>query len=196
IYSGAYIMASAKSAFGYKPKHQNHLKVLELMLSAPNFNNIVNARDMEDLYLALLNMPSIGSFLAYQYAIDINYSSLTNFSEMDFVKAGPGAKDGIRKCFTDTGDLSEEDIIRWMTERQEVEFQRLEIDFKDLWGRPLQLIDCQNLFCEVDKYSRLAHPEISGISNRIRIKQRYKQTTARRQEYVFPDKWQMNYKTN
>ena len=30
------------------------------------------------------------------------------------------------------------------------------VEFRDLWGRPLQLIGCQNLFCEVDKYARVA----------------------------------------
>ena len=38
----------------------------------------------------------------------------------------------------------------------------------------MQLIDCQNLFCEVDKYARHAHPEVRGISGRTRIKQSYR----------------------
>ena len=45
--------------------------------------------------------------------------------------------------------------------------------FRGLNGRRLQLIDCQNLFCEVDKYARLAHPEITGYSGRSRIRQRF-----------------------
>jgi hypothetical protein len=32
---------------------------------------------------------------------DLNYSGLTDFSEMEFVMPDPGAKDGIRKCFRD-----------------------------------------------------------------------------------------------
>ncbi|NHA05457.1 hypothetical protein G7092_16725 [Mucilaginibacter sp. HC2] len=191
IYSGAYIMASAKSAFGFKYKHQNHLKLLELIMEQNTFQRLLNSRSLEALYQELLKLPSIGSFLAYQYAIDINYSNLTDFSEMEFVKAGPGAKDGIRKCFSVQDDLSDEDIIKWMADRQEQEFQRLEIDFKDLWGRPLQLIDCQNLFCEVDKYARLAHPEVRGISDRTRIKQKFKPTGLKRINYCFPEKWQL-----
>ena len=31
-----------------------------------------------------------------------------------------------------------------------------------LRGRRLQLIDCQNLFCEVDKYAVVAHPGVRG----------------------------------
>jgi hypothetical protein len=191
IYSGAYIMASAKSSFGFGYKHQNHLKLLELIMQKPIIDRIIQSESLEQLYNVLKELPSIGPFLAYQYAIDINYSSLTNFSEMDFVKAGPGAKDGIRKCFIDLGEFSEEDIIKYMADRQGLEFERLEIDFKDLWGRPLQLIDCQNLFCEVDKYSRLAHPEIRGISDRTRIKQKFRPTSLRKIEYCFPEKWKL-----
>ena len=33
IYSSAYIMASGRSSFGYPKKHQNHLKLLERMMS-------------------------------------------------------------------------------------------------------------------------------------------------------------------
>ena len=51
-----------------------------------------------------------------------------------------------------------------VTERQEDEFERLGLRFRDLWGRRLQLIDCQNLFCEVSKYARVKHPEIMGLS--------------------------------
>jgi hypothetical protein len=121
----------------------------------------------------------------------VNYSEITNFSEMDFVVPGPGALDGIRKCFADQGGLNEPEIIKFMAERQEAEFQRLGLEFQSLWGRPLQLIDCQNLFCEVDKYSRVHHPTISGISGRTRIKQKYS-ATPRPINYWYPPKWNIN----
>jgi hypothetical protein len=136
----------------------------------------------------------IGKFLAYQYAIDINYSTLIDFNEMDFVMPGPGAMDGIRKCFSNLGNYSEADVIRHVTDRQEQEFERLGISFKTLWGRRLQLIDCQNLFCETDKYARLAHPEVSGISGRTRIKQLYTDNNRTPIPYFFPPKWGLNNK--
>src|SRR5690606_17361184 len=110
----------------------------------------------------------------------------------DFVVPGPGAKDGIRKCFASLGDYSEADIIRWVTDNQESEFERLGINFQSLWGRPLQLIDCQNLFCETDKYARVAHPEIQGISDRKRIKQIYRPSSYQKIEYFYPPKWGIN----
>ena len=111
---------------------------------------------------------------------------------MEFVIPGPGARDGIRKCFFNFGGLSEAELIRLVTERQNEEFNRLGIEFKSLFGRPLQLIDCQNLFCEVDKYARVAHPTIAGLSGRKRIKQVY-QPTMKSITYWYPPKWGINH---
>ncbi len=101
---------------------------------------------------------------------------------------GPGALRGIRKCFSSLGGLNEIDIIKVVMERQQQEFERLGLKFQDLWGRPLQLIDCQNLFCEVDKYSRVKHPEITVSKKQGRIKQRYRATPTPI-EYWYPPKW-------
>jgi hypothetical protein len=116
---------------------------------------------------------------------------LTDFSEMTFVIPGPGARNGIRKCFSDLGGLNESDIIRLVAERQHEECERLGLTFRSLWGRPLQLIDCQNLFCEVDKYARVAHPERKGIDNRSRIKQIY-QPKPVPIAYWYPPRWGLN----
>jgi hypothetical protein len=192
IYSAAYIMASGTNSFGYQRKHQNHLKLLELMMKDDVPWKVTKAKQMEDVYSILLSYSTIGSFLAYQYCIDINYSELTNFSEMEFIIPGPGAKDGIKKCFEDLADYNLQEIISYMCENQEQEFLRLGIDFQTLWGRKLQLIDCQNLFCEVDKYSRVAHPEIKGISNRSRIKQAYRSDPGKL-DFWYPPKWNINH---
>lgn len=192
IYSAAYIMASGRSTFGYERKHQNHLRLIELMIKEKVPYKLQHCKSMSEAYSLLRSYPTIGDFLAYQYVTDINYSTLTNFTEMEFVKAGPGAKDGIVKCFKDLGGYSFEDIICLMVENQEQEFERLNLDFKNLWGRKLQLIDCQNIFCEVDKYSRVAHPEIIGASNRTRIKQKYKWQQNESIDYFFPPKWGIN----
>lgn len=192
IYSAAYIMASGRSKFGYERKHQNHLQLIELMIKEKVPHKLQNAKSMENAYSILLSYPTIGEFLAYQFVTDINYSAATNFTEMEFVKAGPGAKDGILKCFKDFGEYSFEDIIKMMADKQEEEFNRLGLDFRNLWGRNLQLIDCQNIFCEVDKYSRVAHPEVSSYSNRTRIKQKFTDQGKEQINYFFPPKWGIN----
>ena len=93
--------------------------------------------------------------------------------------------------FVSLGELKEADIIKLMAEHQDEEFNRLGLEFQSLWGRPLQLIDVQNLFCEVDKYSRVAHPNISGISGRKKIKQKFRMNPSPI-EYWYPPKWGLN----
>lgn len=192
IYSAAYIMPSG-GRHGDAKKHRNHLRLLKTMLSDGVPSRLAGAANMRQAFELLLSYPMIGEFLAYQYVTDLNYSELTNFSEMEFVVPGPGARDGIRKCFRDLGGLNEAEIIRMVSDRQQAEFERLGIDFKSLWGRPLQLIDCQNLFCEVDKYARHAHPEAVGITGRTRIKQMFRATPSKI-DYWYPPKWCLNDK--
>ncbi len=191
IYSAAYIMASGKSTFGFARKHQNHLRLIELMIKDNVPYRLNQMSRMADAFTLLKAYPTIGDFLAYQYVTDLNYSSLTSFSENEFTVAGPGAVDGIHKCFGDTGKLSPDTLIHFMFERQENEFERLNIKFRTLWGRPLQLIDCQNLFCEVDKYARVAHPKITGKSNRKQIKQKYRYN-SRMLKVWYPPAWRVN----
>jgi hypothetical protein len=149
------------------------------------------AKGMAQAFNILQEYPMMGDFLAFQYTIDINYSGLTDFSEGQFVLPGPGARDGLRKVFSDPGEYSEADLIRWVADRQEEEFDRLGLRFRSLWGRRLQLIDCQNLFCEVDKYSRVYHPLVVGVSGRTRIKQRYELGEPTPTPW-FPPKWGLN----
>jgi len=193
IYSAAYIMTSGRSSFGHSRKHRNHLRLIDLMMGDGLANRIVAARRMQDVFDLLRAYPTIGNFLAYQYTIDINYSELTDFPEMEFVVPGPGALDGISKCFSDFGGLNEVNLIKLMVDRQEAEFGRLGLDFQDLWGRRLQLIDCQNLFCEVDKYARVAHPGVKGRSRRQRIKRKYA-PEPNGIDYWYPPKWGLNTK--
>ncbi len=189
LYSAAYIMPAA--ARGVTRKHRTHLELLRHMLDDGLPERLAACTSMRAGYEALLGYPGIGEFLAYQLITDLNYTSALNFSEMEFVMPGPGARSGIRKCFSDVGDYDEADLIRYVADRQEHEFATRGIDFEDLWGRPLQLIDCQNLFCEVDKYARVAHPDVCGIGNRSRIKQRF-QAVADPVAAWFPPKWGIN----
>lgn len=191
IYSAAYIMPPGGTTFGQKLKHQNHLKLLELMMRNELPARLADSQSMQQGFELLLSYPTIGDFLAYQYITDINYSPVTDFSEMDFVVPGPGARDGLRKCFTDTGGLTDPELIRMVADRQEKEFERLELEFPSLWGRRLQLIDCQNLFCEVDKYARVAHPGIIGVTGRSRIKQKFSSAESRLDVW-YPPKWGIN----
>ncbi len=187
IYSAAYIMPSPN--LGFERKHSNHLKLIQTMIRNRIPQKIEQSRSLRELYDTLLNIPSLGKFLAFQYAIDINYSPMVDFSESEMVVAGPGAQDGISKCFPHESNKKYEDIIFEMVDRQEIEFKRLGLEFSGLFGRRLQPIDCQNIFCEISKYARVAHPEYLGISGRTRIKQNYKKSTSPQPSPALPPKW-------
>ena len=189
VYSAAYIMPCPP--FDHARKYANHLHLLNLMLRQEAPARIRDALSLEEVYGVLKDYPSIGPFLAFQLAIDLNYSAMLDFSEMDFVVAGPGARDGIRKCFADTAGLDDADLIRAVSELSQDEFERRDLRFRQLWGRRLHLVDFQNLFCEVDKYARVAHPMAPGSSKRTRIKQRYV-PNARPLPQWYPPKWQLD----
>jgi len=189
IYSAAYIMPAPP--LGRARKHSNHLLLIARMMTDRLADRLREAPDLRAVYERMLNYPGLGRFLAFQYVIDLNYSTLLDFDEADFVVAGPGALDGISKCFRSISARSPEQIIQWVTERQEIEFAERGLNFNGLFGRRLQPIDCQNLFCEVSKYTRIAHPEIRGIANRQRIKQTYKRSDRDLPMLSFPARWKL-----
>lgn len=188
IYSAAYIMPSGVTSFGFKKKHQNNLKLLEKIMQDKPIHKINKMKSMEELYEYLKSFPMIGSFLAYQFAIDINYSQICNFSENDFVVAGPGAIRGIKKCFLNTTSSNYEDIIKMVQMNQDEEFKKRNLVFQKIGHRELQLIDIQNLFCEIDKYTREAN---ASNGDKKRIKQKYREN-INEIKYTFPNKWQLD----
>ncbi len=189
IYSAAYIMPSPK--FGHERKHDNHLALLDYMMRERIYERVIEAHDLKAAFEVLRGCPSLGDFLAFQYTVDLNYSDPLRFREAEHVVAGPGARDGMRKCFHDTAGLSETDLLLAVSDIAPQEFARLDLDFQTLWGRPLQPIDCQNLFCEVDKYARVAHPEYSGHSGRSRIKQKLRINREPLPQW-YPPKWKLD----
>lgn len=187
IYSAAYIMPAP--ALGAERKHTNHLRLLARMMEDRLPERARQAASLQDVYELLLACPGLGRFLAFQYTIDLNYSSLLDFDEAGFVVAGPGALDGIAKCFASCGGMDAEGVIYWVAERQRREFAARGLAFEGLHGRDLQPIDVQNLFCEISKYARVAHPDITGMANRRRIKQGYAPTHRALPAPFFPPRW-------
>lgn len=191
IYSAAYVMPTFRTGNPPERKHRVHLAVLQEMMANRIGERLAETKTMAAAFEMLRSYPTIGEFLAYQFVTDINYSRIVDFSESEFVAVGPGAREGLRKCFADSGGRSDEDLIRMMMDLQHEEFERLGLDFQDLFGRPLQLIDCQNIFCEVGKYARARFPELNQNGGRVRIKQRYWISGAMAAPY-FPPKWGIN----
>lgn len=188
LYTGAFILCANK-AFGFDEKHRNHVALFKHMfLEHACAERVLQAPSLEAVVELLQSFPLMGPFMAYQTAVDLNYSELLDFSENDYTQAGPGALRGLKKAFTDLGDFSPADAILWMVDRQDDEFRRLELPFHGLFGRRLHGIDCQGLFCELDKYCREAVPELT--SARSRIKAKYSGSRGDIELY-FPPKWQL-----
>ncbi len=189
LYNAAYIMPPPNWLEG--PKFKRHLELIRMMIDEKIPQKIQAAASMCEAFSVLRNCPSIGDFLAYQLIIDLNYSPHLNFSENEFVAAGPGARRGLRKCFSQTVGLTDSQLIHWTAERQDAEFSSRGLVWVNLWGRPLQLIDIQNIFCEVDKYTRLAQPQLSKFATGKRPKQRYHPSNDRELTANFPPKWSL-----
>ena len=186
IYTHAFIIC-ATDAFGRGAKHRNHATLFSNMFLADNIaDRLLQAPSLEAVYNILRSYPLYGDFMSYQTAIDLNYSNLINFSENDFVVAGPGALRGMKKVFSSLGDYTPAETVHWMVEQQDKEFNRLGLEFNGLWGRKMQAIDAQNIFCETDKYLRVQLPDLS--SNRSRIKTRFRPTGTTDTVFL-PPKW-------
>lgn len=198
IFSAAYIIPPSK-AFGHDRKHMNYLELIKHMVFDERVQDrIVAAKSLAEVYEILVAYPMIGPFIGYQLTTDVNYSKLTNFDENSFTVPGVGAVRGIAKMF----DLSEsqakkigKDVIMWMVNNQENELYRLGLYFKNLWGRPMKAIDCQNVFCEFDKYSRVTMPQLNSFG-RKKIKQKFSPSERRDIEFFFPPKWGINSKVD
>lgn len=190
IYTAAFILC-AHDAYGHRVKHRNHLELVRRMFARGGLgSDLARAKSLKDVIAALRLWPMIGPFMGYQLAIDLNYSAHLDFDEDDFTVPGPGAVRGLHKVFSDFAGHSPEQLIMRMVDRQEAEFDRLGLSWTGLYGRRLHAIDCQGLFCETDKYSRAAFPELK--SNRVRIKQEFREPKPRL-ELFYPPKWGINH---
>lgn len=194
VYSAAYMIPPvALDQSGIK--HRGHLALIGHIMADGFVDRLQAAPDLKAVFHLLRAYPSLGDFLAFQLTIDLAYTPLVPHPESQFVVAGPGARDGLSKIFPDASRWDPADLIQVMVEGQEAAFARLGLEFRDLYGRPLQPIDCQNLFCEVSKYTRVSHPGLAGASGRTRIKQKYRQaaSTALPPPW-YPPKWGLNDK--
>ena len=193
IFNNAYIMTG--SSYRYQTLRYKHERWLQMVadefVAGGVLNAILQSKTLEEIFNLLSGCSFIGGFLAYQYAIDFNYSPYLNYSENSFVKAGIGAIRGITKCFKNYGAIYE-DAIRYIQDN--IEALRIKygyIHFRPLPSHAPTLIDLQNCFCETDKYLRAKMPEL--LVGNVRIKQHYRETLSSI-DYEFPPKWNIRAK--
>lgn len=190
IFNNAYMMTGSHKRYDYlSTKHEKWLTMVKKeFLDEGVIDKVLHAKSLEEIYHLLRQCSFLGGFLAYQYAIDFNYSPYINFDENSFVVAGIGAIRGIQKCFLSHGKTYEDAIRYTQHHFDELQSRYGYTGFKPLENHKPTLLDLQNCFCETDKLLRAKMPELL-VGNK-RIKQRYKQTLEPI-SYFFPPKWEV-----
>lgn len=132
---------------------------------------IKSAKSLKRVWQIFNDTQGFGKFLAYELAIDCNYSRLIHFSENDWVNAGPGCKRGIQWLWgARNSSLKWEDYITFLQVRQETFIQG--IDRLDEWHQvwpnyQMTLRGVEHSLCEFQKYARARyHANPDGTPSR------------------------------
>jgi hypothetical protein len=178
IFSSAYMLWADQrkgSIRGPGSKTRMWLNTLDQMLRDNVPGSIVSANTYEHAVKVLSGYDGIDDFTAQQYATDFSYTPWFRPEDADaFILPGPGSIDGIAKCFNHRYSVREcADIIRLIRDSaHELSMQVTGCPPPTLPGidRPMDLIDFQSGFCEVDKYSRVAHAHLNHLAKQRRTK--------------------------
>src|SRR5271165_1211232 len=189
IWNAAYTQNDLSNfAYVSSQKHPRYIHLLKEMMSFSVTKRLQAAPTYKDAFQVLYLYPLHKGFIGMQHLTDINYSEVINFDENDFIVPGPGAYQGIQKCFAFGREPTEAEAVEAIKACVEVQkdfFEHLGLEPVTLFGRRLHAIDCQNLFCETDKYARVAHPTVQPTG---RIKQTLKPIGPLPPPF-FPPKW-------
>jgi hypothetical protein len=162
IYSGAYYgaypcydaewkkvgLTREKSAKKY------HLRVVQMMIERGIPAKAAAARSLDQIAALLQSFPRIGDFKAGQFALDLNYGPHLRLQIDSFVIAGPGARNGIDRCFAAHRKRYDE-VIRLVCQYQaECSLAAVGSEIPRLQGRAPAPMTTQNWFCELFKYLR------------------------------------------
>lgn len=176
LYTGSFIKPAPH--FGHADNYMNHLCLLEVLMENEVAYKLLGAQYLADVYEYLISFPSMGDFSTYQLMLSLSYCKLLNFHCNDFVIAGCGASSGLAKLFRKDDLVKgkakvpnfEVEIIRWLTKTQNEHFKRLGLEFSGLGPKklPMDVADMEHTVCEVDKYCRIAHPQLKGKRTEMR----------------------------
>jgi hypothetical protein len=196
IWSSAYMQKPQVCENLGPRKHRRYLGLVRYAMEQRMAEKLTQSPSYETCFWAFRNtLPIHGDFLSMQHACDCNYSSLINFDENNFIRCGPGALGGLNKCFGLNLDPAREfdmqvaaRTVRDLVSDQENWFTRLGLNPVTLFGRPLSLIVLQNCLCELDKITRVTHPQYNGA--RTKIKHTYDPAKAQPlPSLALPAKW-------
>ncbi|ELZ88253.1 hypothetical protein C453_01715 [Haloferax elongans ATCC BAA-1513] len=169
VFTGAY-MVSGYNQMGSSDKVENVAALFEEITDeTTSFDNILSTRSMKGAYDLIRSQPGFGNFLSYQVIVDLLYpvdyydgGSVLPFSPDDWSSPGPGAQKGLNQLVTEFNGFTRLDVMRWLRQNQQKEFDRLDLEFPYLetedGGRlELSLANIQNCLCEFYKYHKILH---------------------------------------
>ena len=192
LYTGAFIKPAPR--FGYAENFRNHLCLLEVLMENDFPHKLLGAPYMADVFEYLVSFPSMGEFSAYQLMLSLSYTNVLNFHRDDFVITGPGSISGLKKLFgRSIGSCSQGfaiEVMRYLANTQNQHFKRLGLAFSGLGPKklPMDVSDIEHTLCEVDKYCRVAHPQLKG--KRTNITRSFEPSTLRSlPKPIFPSAW-------
>lgn len=219
LFSNAYLMCKAteKHNFSRLTLYMDSLeKILHATDLRANWATIMSSDNLQQRYEILSKYFGFGPFLAYQFAMDFSYAAPMRVDLDEFVVPGPGCMRGMQKVFGADLHLASDyvRILKMMGGRQIDLFKMHGLTFPYLqvnnyvqktsqYGnltlkglaktKQIELLavsDFQNLFCEFDKYSRVAYPDMAAERLRKKIKNKYDFNHAYKpQEIVLPPSW-------
>jgi hypothetical protein len=141
-----------------------HLWVVEQMHKKGIFEKIGDTKDLGQVYRILIKQPRINTLKGSQMTMDLNYGPWLKHSIWEFCICGPGAVDGITKCFHNPQGYSPEYITRLVTEGQdECSLIAVGAPAPKFNGYPLYPMAIQNAFCDNGKHTRLAAPQLEVL---------------------------------
>jgi len=169
IFTGAY-MVSGYNQMGSSDKVENVAALFnEITDEKEFFDDMVSTESLEETYKLIRSRHGFGNFLSYQVLVDLLYpvdyydgDSVLPFSPDDWSTPGPGAQKGLKQLVTEFNGFDRLDVMRWLRQNQQQEFERLDLNFpyletKDGNRLELSLANIQNCLCEFYKYHKILH---------------------------------------
>jgi len=95
------------------------LRVVQIMIEQGIAAKAAAAASLDEIAALLQSFPRIGDFKAGQFALDLNYGPHLRLPVGNFVIAGPGARNGIDRCFAAHGKRYDA-VIRLVRRYQDV----------------------------------------------------------------------------
>lgn len=121
------------------------------------------------------DIEGLGPFLAYQIWVDFTYIPEYPFSENHFTVAGPGCRAGIDLLFLNKDGMTHEECIFWLRDNQDTVYGPLGYNREEFWSaeepwdRHLNIMAGENMFCELQKYTRCVEAIQQGKKPRGKV---------------------------